>query len=539
MSLRAGPACSRPSDGFSAMGWLVGICSRRMRCASWVCRCSARCRYCPCRPRPGRDRRRVAARPQPAARIASARGNRRRPAGAARTEQHLPARLPGGAGRRARGARARRPRGLFARSRFVIDEHIVELDARTTTNRSRRLSMVIGPLTRSAVDALVVQQGAPPVFDAGAEPARLGANGAGQPGPVRAVDRSRRAPACPDGLGRGVDRDVVAPMPGQLVVSNAAPLGRRAAVAFAERWRALGGDVYAPVEIDVPAKAGPGAQPDGASKADLSSWRSIPTRCASCAASCGARCRSMAPRTLNRRCRVRGVGRAAVLADLDGVRLVDMPWLVQRDSPAVMSYPRPAADAHPDLQRLYALGIDAFRLALRMSSVTRASTSTVSPGDCGSTWACRRGRTHRRAGRIAQWRGGGHRPALTAMPGSPTQQRGGAAETRALEHLQACGLTPVARNVSAKVGEIDLVLRDGDEWVFVEVRSRRNGAYGGALASIGAAKQMRIRRAAQQYLLRRFGRRAGRPAVSTWCVIEAGDARLDPRRFPADGCASV
>ncbi len=108
------------------------------------------------------------------------------------------------------------------------------------------------------------------------------------------------------------------------------------------------------------------------------------------------------------------------------------------------------------------------------------------------------------------------------MPGSPTQQRGGAAETRALEHLQACGLTPVARNVSAKVGEIDLVLRDGDEWVFVEVRSRRNGAYGGALASIGAAKQMRIRRAAQQYLLRRFGQQPWPACRFDVVVIEAG-----------------
>lgn len=53
--------------------------------------------------------------------------------------------------------------------------------------------------------------------------------------------------------------------------------------------------------------------------------------------------------------------------ELDGVRLLDLPWQVQRDDPAVLTYPRPAQDGarrlSGDLQRLYALGIDAFRVA--------------------------------------------------------------------------------------------------------------------------------------------------------------------------------
>jgi outer membrane PBP1 activator LpoA protein len=48
--------------------------------------------------------------------------------------------------------------------------------------------------------------------------------------------------------------------------------------------------------------------------------------------------------------------------DLNGVRFVDMPWLVQPDHPAVMVYPRPDT-ASLELQRFYALGIDACRLA--------------------------------------------------------------------------------------------------------------------------------------------------------------------------------
>lgn len=48
--------------------------------------------------------------------------------------------------------------------------------------------------------------------------------------------------------------------------------------------------------------------------------------------------------------------------DLNGVRFVDMPWLLQPDHPAVMVYPRPDAAFSLDMERMYALGIDAYRI---------------------------------------------------------------------------------------------------------------------------------------------------------------------------------
>jgi len=48
--------------------------------------------------------------------------------------------------------------------------------------------------------------------------------------------------------------------------------------------------------------------------------------------------------------------------DLHGIRFVDMPWLLQPDHSAVMVYPRPVSPLPADHERLYALGIDAFRL---------------------------------------------------------------------------------------------------------------------------------------------------------------------------------
>lgn len=93
--------------------------------------------------------------------------------------------------------------------------------------------------------------------------------------------------------------------------------------------------------------------------------------------------------------------------------------------------------------------------------------------------------------------------------GEQTKSLGDAAEQRALDHLQRQGLRLVCRNYRlaggprVRAAEIDLILRERDgTLVFVEVRSRRDAAHGGAAASVGAAKQRRIVRAAQHYLLR-------------------------------------
>jgi uncharacterized protein len=50
--------------------------------------------------------------------------------------------------------------------------------------------------------------------------------------------------------------------------------------------------------------------------------------------------------------------------DLQGLRYVDMPWFVQPDHPAVMAYPQPKSPLSVDQERLYAFGIDAYRLVV-------------------------------------------------------------------------------------------------------------------------------------------------------------------------------
>jgi putative endonuclease len=72
------------------------------------------------------------------------------------------------------------------------------------------------------------------------------------------------------------------------------------------------------------------------------------------------------------------------------------------------------------------------------------------------------------------------------------RQTGALAENRACAFLESQGFTIVTRNFLRRVGELDIVARDGDLLLVVEVRTRASDRFGGALASIGPAKQRRI-----------------------------------------------
>ena len=61
-------------------------------------------------------------------------------------------------------------------------------------------------------------------------------------------------------------------------------------------------------------------------------------------------------------------------------------------------------------------------------------------------------------------------------------------ERQAEALLIAAGLVLVARNWRCRLGEIDLIMKDGATLVFVEVRKRGSERFGGAIASIGAQK---------------------------------------------------
>jgi putative endonuclease len=80
--------------------------------------------------------------------------------------------------------------------------------------------------------------------------------------------------------------------------------------------------------------------------------------------------------------------------------------------------------------------------------------------------------------------------------------KGRAAEQIALQFLTGAGLRLKSRNYACRLGEIDLILQEGDTLVFVEVRQRRSAAFGGAAESITGRKQGKLIAAARHYLSR-------------------------------------
>jgi hypothetical protein len=150
-----------------------------------------------------------------------------------------------------------------------------------------------------------------------------------------------------------------------ILVSAKNQLARRSRDAFAEAWRRLGGTIRAVYEFDP--------------QTDLLALReALSTAAVDMIFLAGDAEQARAVRPfLNNNIAVFATsqvnsGRSDPLAnvDLNGIRFVEMPWLVQPDHPAVMVYPRPEGITG-ELERFYALGIDAFRIAATLLEAPR------------------------------------------------------------------------------------------------------------------------------------------------------------------------
>jgi putative endonuclease len=81
-----------------------------------------------------------------------------------------------------------------------------------------------------------------------------------------------------------------------------------------------------------------------------------------------------------------------------------------------------------------------------------------------------------------------------------TSMQGRAGEDLACQYLKEQGLILIERNYRCRCGELDLIMRDGAQLVFVEVRYRRNHRYGTPAETVTRLKQVRLLRAAARYL---------------------------------------
>ncbi len=116
------------------------------------------------------------------------------------------------------------------------------------------------------------------------------------------------------------------------------------------------------------------------------------------------------------------------------------------------------------------------------------------------------------------------RAKITGMRNDPRRGRGLEGEEMAAAHLRAHGLTILARNPRCRFGELDLVCRDRDVLVIVEVRRRARADFGGALASITWRKQRRIVRTTEFLMLRHAGWRGSKVRFDVIAIDDA--ARL-------------
>jgi putative endonuclease len=81
-----------------------------------------------------------------------------------------------------------------------------------------------------------------------------------------------------------------------------------------------------------------------------------------------------------------------------------------------------------------------------------------------------------------------------------TQHKGSAVEKLACDYLRQQGLTLLESNYRCRFGEIDLILREQDTIVFVEVRYRKANSLVTGAESVNASKQLKLIRSANCYL---------------------------------------
>jgi uncharacterized protein len=238
------------------------------------------------------------------------------------------------------------------------DETPLAMTAAIDAAASRGARLVVGPLTRDAVDALVRAGGARlPVLalnvpsPSGPLPPMMLALGLRVEDEARAIVRALLRESPPGAT--------TAPTLPFAVIAGSGVLERRAGAAFAAAARESGRraetlELSLKQEQLVALGKRLAAQPwraillalNAGEAAALRPW--LPAEVSAVATS---------------RVHLSDAAAVGIAQELDGIYFVDMPWLVEPDHAAVMTYPRPLTPYTAELERLYALGIDAYRVA--------------------------------------------------------------------------------------------------------------------------------------------------------------------------------
>jgi uncharacterized protein len=243
-----------------------------------------------------------------------------------------------------------------------VEEQADEFAALYGELQARRFHMVLGPITRGGTASLL-ELGAPQIPTVALNypdgdlpiPTNVVFFGFG----IEAESRQAAAMAWAQALARATRR-----APRASIVSIASPVARRSATAFREKWLALGGEARPPFEF-------PGPRPPP----NLREWVRTPLPDAVFLAMGPEEARAL--RTTigpslnvfgNSLLSSGGVATLLRFPELEGVRLLEIPALIQPDHPTVQAFERPPPSFNLEMQRLHALGIDALRIGWQLMS---------------------------------------------------------------------------------------------------------------------------------------------------------------------------
>lgn len=96
-----------------------------------------------------------------------------------------------------------------------------------------------------------------------------------------------------------------------------------------------------------------------------------------------------------------------------------------------------------------------------------------------------------------------------------SKNKGDITEALAKSYLSEQGLTLIGKNFHCRQGEIDLIMNEGNTFVFIEVKYRKSSGFGGAISAISMSKQHKIKHAIAFYL-----QQAGLNEYNTPCRVD-------------------
>ena len=115
------------------------------------------------------------------------------------------------------------------------------------------------------------------------------------------------------------------------------------------------------------------------------------------------------------------------------------------------------------------------------------------------------------------------------------KEKGDKAEQLAADYLSGQGYRIVERNFRCKLGEIDLIARDGDDLVFVEVRSRFSRTSPNPAYSVDFRKQKKIAQVAELYLVKHYRQMPLARFDVVLVTLEDSTVEHIPNAFEAEG----